>query len=289
MKGIILAGGLGTRLYPLTNIISKQLLPVYDKPMIYYPLSILMLANIKEILIISNEEFIPLYKNLLSDGALLGLNISYQVQKKPNGLAESLILAENFLNNSPCCLVLGDNLLYGNKLSETLKKSKENLSGAHIFGYEVNNPSDFGIAEFDNNNKVISIEEKPKNPKSNFAVIGLYFYDNQASYFAKTLKPSHRGELEITDLNNIYLKENKLSITKLSRGFTWLDSGTQESLLEASNFVHIIEKNQGLKIACLEEIALKKEFISKETFTKSIEKYKKSSSGKYLKKCLNYL
>ena len=289
MKGIILAGGLGTRLYPLTNIISKQLLPVYDKPMIYYPLSILMLANIKEILIISNEEFIPLYKNLLSDGALLGLNISYKVQKKPNGLAESLILAENFLNNSPCCLVLGDNLLYGNKLSKTLKTSKENLSGAHIFGYEVNNPSDFGIAEFDNNNKVISIEEKPKNPKSNFAVIGLYFYDNQASYFAKNLQPSHRGELEITDLNNIYLKENKLSITKLSRGFTWLDSGTQESLLEASNFVHIIEKNQGLKIACLEEIALKKEFISKETFTKSIEKYKKSSYGEYLKKCLNYL
>jgi len=284
MKGIILAGGSGTRLYPITKAISKQLLPIYDKPMIYYPLSVLMLANIRDILIITtfNEQY--LFQNVLGDGSQWGINISYASQQNPNGIAEAFLIGESFINNDECALILGDNIFYGHGLFDSL--STRTYNGAKVFAYQVSDPERYGIVEFDNSkntNKAISIEEKPKKPKSNWAVTGLYFYDSDVVDIAKSLKPSNRGELEITDINKIYLNNNKLYVEKLGRGFAWLDTGTQDSLLDASEFVRTIELRQGLKIACLEEIALNMGFINKEIVSKYAETLKKSSYGKYLK------
>lgn len=282
MKGIVLAGGLGTRLHPLTQSISKQLLPVYDKPMIYYSISVLMLAKIKDILIISSPESINQYKDLLGSGSRFGINLSYKVQKKPEGIAQSLVLASSFIKKDSICLILGDNIFFGQDFANKLENIKENIKqngGACIFGYPVNNPSEFGVIDFIKNGEMKKIKEKPKNSSSNIAVTGLYFYDNSAILKAKTLKPSARGEYEITDLNNIYISEKKMSCEELGRGFAWLDTGTHESLLEAGQFISTIEKRQGLKVACLEEIGLNNGWISSAQLQMTIQQ--KSSSNYY--------
>ena len=282
MKGIILAGGSGTRLYPITKSVSKQLLPVYDKPMIYYPMSVLMLADIKDILIITTANDEASFKRLLGDGSDLGVNISYAVQARPAGLAEAFIIGEEFISNDSVCLVLGDNIFWGHGFSPLLKRAASRHEGATIFGYQVKDPNRFGVVEFDEDNKVISIEEKPENPKSNFAVTGLYFYDNSVVEMAKLIKPSERGELEITSLNQMYLERGKLSIELLGRGFAWLDTGTHESLLEASMFVETIEKRQGYKIACLEEIAWRNNWLTDQQVLITAKSLSKNSYGKYL-------
>lgn len=283
MKGIILAGGSGSRLFPITKAISKQLIPIYDKPMIYYPMSVLMLAGIREILIISTPDHIGLYKNLFGDGRQLGLGISYKVQYKPKGLADAFLVGEDFINGDKVSLILGDNVFYGQGFSPVLSEASKLKKGAIIFGYYVKNPEDFGVVEFDNNGNVVSIEEKPKNPKSNYAVPGLYFYDENVVDITKKLKPSDRGELEITDLNKEYLKTGNLKVQLLGRGFAWLDTGTCDSLLEASNFVGTIQKRQGLYISCLEEIAFKMGYINEEDLLKLANKMKKTDYGRYLR------
>jgi len=283
MKGIILAGGAGTRLYPLTKSISKQIVPIYDKPMIYYPLSTLMLAGIQEILIISSPEHIGLYKELLEDGSQLGLKISYEIQPHPGGLAQAFLIGKDFIGDDNVCLVLGDNIFYGHGLPNMLKNAAKLQQGAVIFGYYVNDPERYGVVQFDDNKKVVSIEEKPQNPKSNFAVTGLYFYDNTVVEKAESIKPSARGELEITDLNNCYLAKNTLNVELLGRGIAWLDTGTHDSLLLASHYIYTIEKRQGLKIACIEEIAYKYGYISKEQLLRLAEPLK-NQYGEYLEK-----
>ncbi|MBP7077549.1 MAG: glucose-1-phosphate thymidylyltransferase RfbA [Bacteroidales bacterium] len=287
MKGIILAGGAGTRLHPITKSISKQIIPVYDKPMIYYPLSTLMLANIRDILIISTPTDIGLYETLFGSGSQLGLNISYATQPSPDGLAQAFIIGEKFIGNDKVCLVLGDNIFYGQGFGHLLKQASQLEDGALVFGYYVNDPQRYGVAEFDKNWKVISLEEKPENPKSNFAVTGLYFYSNDVVEKAKNLKPSKRGELEITDLNNLYLAENRLAIQLLGRGFAWLDTGTPQSLLQAANFIETLEQRQGLKASCIEEIAYHRGFINKEQLLKLAHDLGKSDYGKYLLKIAN--
>ncbi len=282
MKGIILAGGSGTRLYPITKSISKQIIPVYDKPMIYYPLSVLMLAGIKEILIISTPKDLPLYRDLLGDGLQLGILLSYAEQPSPDGLAQAFIIGEKFLGDSPACLILGDNIFYGHGFGKTLVETSRITSGAVVFGYYVTDPERYGVAEFDDNGNVLSLEEKPSAPKSNYAVTGLYFYDNTVVEKAKSLKPSPRGELEITDLNKLYLQEGNLHVKLMGRGMAWLDTGTQESLLQASNYIYTIEKRQGLKISCIEEIAYKRGFIDKAQLLKLAKELGKSQYGEYL-------
>ena len=284
MKGILLAGGLGTRLHPLTNAISKQALPIYDKPMIYYPLSVLMLADIKDILIISTQRDIKIFKDMFKDGSQLGINISYKVQDYPNGIAECFLLAKDFINDDNVCLILGDNIFYGHDFVKILKNASQNTDGATIFGYHVSNPSDFGVIEFDENNNVISIEEKPKHPKSNYAIAGLYFYDNDVVEIAQNIKPSSRGELEISDINLEYLKRKKLKVEIMGRGIAWLDTGTTKGLLDASNFVYAIQSREGLYIACLEEIAYKKGYISKEDLLSLSKPLLKTDYGKYIEK-----
>lgn len=287
MKGIILAGGSGTRLYPLTKVTSKQLLPVYDKPMIYYPLSTLMLAGIRDILIISTPEDLPNFERLLGDGSCMGVRLSYQVQPSPDGLAQAFILGESFIGNDACAMVLGDNIFYGNGLSPLLKdavKNAEQNKRASIFGYFVEDPERFGVVDFNEKGQVISVEEKPSHPKSNYAVTGLYFYDNRVVEEAKKQKPSARGELEITDLNRVFLEKGELDVKLLGRGFAWLDTGTMESLLDAANFVQMIEKRQGIKIAAVEEIAFVNGWISREKLMESAQRYGKSSYGAHLKK-----
>ena len=282
MKGIILAGGSGTRLYPLTKAISKQMIPIYDKPMIYYPLSVLMLAGIKEILIISTLRDIEIFQNLLKDGKQLGINISYEIQSEPKGLAEAFIIGENFIGEDKVTLVLGDNIFYGHGLTEMLTKAVKIEKGARIFGYPVQNPKSFGVVEFDDNGRAISLEEKPENPKSNFAIPGLYFYDNTVIKKAKRVKPSNRDELEITTINQMYLKEGTLTVTNLGRGMAWLDTGTPGSLLEASNFVEAIQKRQGLYIACIEEIAFRQKWIDKNELYLLAGQHKNTDYGRYL-------
>ena len=282
MKGIILAGGSGTRLYPITRSISKQILPVYDKPMIYYPLSVLMLAGIREILIISTPTDIGLYQNLLGDGSQLGLKLAYKIQPSPDGLAQAFILGEEFIGNDNACLILGDNIFYGYNFRSILEEAAALEDGSIVFGYYVNDPERYGVVEFDPTGKVISIEEKPEKPKSNYAVTGLYFYSNDVVEKAKNLKPSKRGELEITDLNRLYLEENRLNVKLLGRGFAWLDTGTHDSLLQASNFIATIEQRQGLKVSCIEEIAYKKGFISKEQLLDLAKPLSKNQYGQYL-------
>ncbi len=286
MKGIILAGGSGTRLYPLTQVTSKQLLPIYDKPMIYYPLSILMNAGIKEILIISTPDDTPRFQELLGDGHQFGIELQYKVQPSPDGLAQAFLLGEEFINGDSCAMILGDNIFHGHGLTKRLKQAASKTSGATVFGYYVDDPERFGVVEFDENGKAISIEEKPEHPKSNYAVTGLYFYDNKVVEYAKKIKPSDRGELEITDLNKIYLENGDLEVTLLGQGFTWLDTGTHESLVDATNFVKTVETHSHRKIACLEEIAYLNGWISKEELEKACELYKKNQYGKYLKDVL---
>lgn len=282
-KGIILAGGSGTRLYPLTMVTSKQLLPIYDKPMIYYPLSTLMLAGIRDILIISTPNDLPNFEKLLGDGSRYGINISYKVQPSPDGLAQAFILGEEFIGEDNCAMILGDNIFHGNGFTTQLKKAIENIERATVFGYYVEDPERFGVVEFDENGKAISLEEKPEIPKSNYAVTGLYFYDNKVCEYAKSLKPSPRGEFEITDLNKIYLEKGKLDVITLGRGYGWLDTGTVDSLSEASEYVRVIENRQGLKISCIEEISYKNGWINKETLLESAVKYGKSPYGQHLK------
>jgi len=285
-KGIILAGGSGTRLYPITTSISKQLLPIYDKPMIYYPLSVLMLAKIKEILIISTPQDIGRFKELLQDGSQWGIHFEYAIQKKPEGLAQAFIIAKEFIKDSNVSLILGDNIYYGAGLTPLLEKAKNRKDGATVFGYQVKDPERFGVVSFDENNKAISIEEKPTHPKSNFAVTGLYFYDNSVVDIAKTIKPSSRGELEITDINNIYLKQNKLHVELLRRGFAWLDTGTHDTLLEASSFVQTIQKRQGYKVACVEEIAYNNNWIDASQLEKLAQPLIKTQYGQYIMELL---
>ena len=282
MKGIVLAGGSGTRLYPLTMVTSKQLLPIYDKPMIYYPLSVLMLAGIREILIISTPEDLPRFEELLGDGSQFGIELSYKVQPSPDGLAQAFILGDEFIGDDSVAMVLGDNIFHGQGLTELLREAAAKESGATVFGYYVEDPERFGIVEFDENGTVISIEEKPQKPKSNYCVTGLYFYDNRVVEFAKKLKPSARGELEITDLNRVYLEAGDLSVKLLGRGYTWLDTGTHDSLLEASNFVHTVEKHQHRKISCLEEISYENGWIDRDGMLERYEIYKKNQYGQYL-------
>lgn len=282
MKGIILAGGSGTRLYPVTQEINKQLLPVYDKPMIYYPLSILMLADIRDILIISSPKHLPQFRSLFKNGNQLGLNISYTEQLNPEGLAQAFILGEEFIGNDSVCLILGDNLFYGHGFYPILEKATQLEQGGMIFGYRVNDPGRYGIVEFDANENVLSIEEKPETPKSNFAIPGLYFYDNDVVQIAKEIKPSARGEFEISTVNNVYLKRGDLKVQILGRGFAWLDTGTHESLLEAASFIETIEKRQGLKVGCIEEIAFRKKFIDSEQLESLAKPLIQSSYGKYL-------
>ena len=289
MKGIVLAGGSGTRLYPLTMVTSKQLLPIYDKPMIYYPLSVLMNAGIKDILIISTPQDTPRFQELLKDGKQFGINLSYKVQPSPDGLAQAFVIGEDFIGNDTVAMVLGDNIFAGHGLNDRLRRAVENAEsgkGATVFGYYVNDPERFGIVSFDENGRAITIEEKPKNPKSNYCVTGLYFYDNKVVEYAKSLKPSPRGELEITDLNKIYLEKQMLNVELLGQGYTWLDTGTHESLVEATNFVKTIETHQHRKIACLEEIAYLNGWIDKEQLLEDIEPLKKNQYGEYLYKVL---
>lgn len=287
MKGIILAGGSGTRLYPLTKAISKQILPIYDKPMIYYPLSVLMLANIREVLIISTPTDIHLFEALLGNGSHIGISITYKVQPSPDGLAQAFLLGEEFLAGDSACLVLGDNIFYGYNFSKLLIEASQIKKGATVFGYYVNDPERYGVAEFDDHGNVLSLEEKPKEPKSNYAVTGLYFYDSTVVAKAKTIKPSKRGELEITDLNKIYLGEKTLNVKLLGRGMAWLDTGTHQSMLQASNFVESIEERQGLKVACLEEIAFRKGYITKEQLTELAKPLLKNQYGQYLMKIMS--
>jgi len=282
MKGIILAGGAGTRLHPITKSISKQIIPVYDKPMIYYPLSVLMLAGIREILIISTPEDLHLYQTLLDDGSQLGLSLNYAIQPSPDGLAQAFLIGEEFIGEDPVCLILGDNIFYGHGFGQTLRKAAALEDGALVFGYYVNDPERYGVVDFDSEGKALSLEEKPLEPRSNYAVTGLYFYGNDVVAKAKTLKPSKRGELEITDLNRLYLEEERLKVRIMGRGMAWLDTGTQESLLQAANYMHTIEQRQGLKISCIEEIAYLMEFIDKKQLLVLAEKMRNSSYGQYL-------
>ncbi|WP_374001721.1 glucose-1-phosphate thymidylyltransferase RfbA [Bdellovibrio bacteriovorus] len=287
MKGIILAGGNGTRLFPTTKCVSKQLLPVYDKPTIYYPLSTLMLGGVKDILIISTPRDIPLIQDLLGDGANFGITIDYAVQEKPEGISQAFLIGESFIQNNPACLILGDNLFYGQSMPQQLSSAAKIEKGARVFAYHVHDPERYGVVEFDINGKALSIEEKPKVPKSNWAVTGLYFYDNTVVQKAKTLKPSPRGELEISDLNKLYLEEGSLSVERLGRGVAWLDTGTPESLISSSTFVQTMEERQGLKVACLEEIAYQKGFYDKNKLAKIIESYPTSSYKNYLERLVN--
>ncbi|MDR2039634.1 MAG: glucose-1-phosphate thymidylyltransferase RfbA [Bacteroidales bacterium] len=287
MKGIILAGGSGTRLYPITKSISKQIIPVYDKPMIYYPLSVLMLAGIREILIISTPKDIHLYEDLLGDGGHLGLKLTYKIQPSPDGLAQAFILGEEFIGNDNVCLVLGDNIFYGYGFGQMLLETAKIEDGAIVFGYYVKDPERYGVVEFDSNGNVLSLEEKPEKPKSNYAVTGLYFYSNDVVEKAKSLKPSLRGELEITDLNKLYLQENRLKVQLLGRGFAWLDTGTHDSLLQASNYISTIEHRQGLKVSCIEEIAYRRGFINQSQLLLLAGEYKNNSYGTYLKTIAN--
>ncbi|WP_434610351.1 glucose-1-phosphate thymidylyltransferase RfbA [Pseudomonas sp. D2-30] len=285
-KGIVLAGGSGTRLHPITLGVSKQMLPIFDKPMIYYPLSVLMLAGMREILVISTPDDLPCFRKLLGDGSQYGIQLNYAEQPSPDGLAQAFLIGEDFIGSDPCCLILGDNIFYGQHFSDNLNSAMQRKEGATVFGYHVSDPHRFGVVEFDKAGKALNIEEKPLKPKSNYAVTGIYFYDNSVIDIAKSIKPSERGELEITDVNRAYLKDNHLTVEVLGRGFAWLDTGTHESLLEASHFVHTLEQRQGLKIACLEEISFNNGWISYNRLAEQAEKFKKTGYGKYLQRIL---
>ena len=287
MKGIVLAGGSGTRLYPITQGVSKQLMPIYDKPMVFYPISVLMMAGIREILIISTPDDMPGFKRLLGDGSQFGVEFSYAIQPSPDGLAQAFIIGEEFINGDSCALVLGDNIYFGESFGKKLENVVQRDEGATVFGYQVLDPERFGVVEFDENSRAISLEEKPEQPKSNWAVTGLYFYDKDVVEMAKQVKPSHRGELEITTLNEMYLKKNSLHVEKLGRGFAWLDTGTHDSLLEASQFIHTIEKRQGYKVACLEEIAYKKGWLTKEQVASQAKLLAKTGYGQYLQRLVD--